>query len=417
MAAKFEIPLNIPDVKILDIETSRTNDLVITVKSTNKSATCRKCGQKITKIHDYGEAILLRHLPVFGQSVYIRLRPARFQCERCDTKPTTTEEPNWYNRRSKFTKAYEEWLMRLLINSTVQDVARKEQVSTEDVEGVLSRQIETEVDWNSIGALPYFGLDEVALKKGHKDFVVIVSTRVNDSVQIIAVLPDRKKATIKTFLESIPQNIKKTVKTVCSDMYDGYINAVKEVFGPKVKVVIDRFHVAKSYRSCIDSLRKQELKRLKRELNETDYAKLKGAMWALRKKEDHLTTQDKKVLDILFEYSPHLKKAYDFQNDMTHIFNQNISKGEATQLVEDWIDRVKASELSCFDKFILTLRNNWDEILNYFYHRQRKNSGFVEGLNNKIKVIKRRCYGIFNIDRLFQRISLDLNGYERFCMS
>lgn len=141
MAVKFEIQLDIPDVKILSIETSRTNDLVITVKSTNKSAVCRKCGQKITKIHDYGEAILLRHLPIFGQPVYIRLRPARFQCDQCDNKPTTTEESNWYSKRSKFTKAYEEWLMRMLINSTVYDVARKEDVSTEDVEGVLNRQI------------------------------------------------------------------------------------------------------------------------------------------------------------------------------------------------------------------------------------------------------------------------------------
>ena len=52
--------------------------------------------------------------------------------------------------------------------------------------------------------------------------------------------------------------------------------------------------------------------------------------------------------------------------------------------------------------------------MNYFYHRQRKNSGFTEGLNNKIKVIKRRCYGIFDLTRLFQRITLDLTEYERF---
>ena len=80
MATKFEIQLNISDVKILDIKMSKANDLVITVKSTNKSTSCRKCGQEITKIHDYGEAILLQHLPVFGQPVYIQLRPARFQC-------------------------------------------------------------------------------------------------------------------------------------------------------------------------------------------------------------------------------------------------------------------------------------------------------------------------------------------------
>ena len=212
----------------------------------------------------------------------------------------------------------------------------------------------------------------------------------------------------------MPETIKKTVVTVCCDMYDGYINAVKEVFGRKIKVVIDRFHVAKHYRSGVDTLRKHELKRLKKELDETDYSRLKGAMWALRKKEDALTSQDKEVLTAVFEYSPSLKKAYDFQNLLTNIFNQNINKGEASELIEMWIQSVKSSGLTCFDRFIDTLQKNWHEILNYFYHRQRKNSGFIEGLNNKIKVIKRRCYGVFDIDRLFQRISLDLSGYAQF---
>ena len=412
--AKFEIDLNLPDVKILNIETTKTNDMVITVKSTKRSTLCHKCGQKITKIHGYGEAIMLRHLPILGQSVYIRLRPARFQCDRCDNHPTTREEADWYNQRSKFTKAYEAWLMRMLINSTIDDVARKEDVSSEEVEGVLTRQVETSINWDLIEKLTYFGLDEIALKKGHKDFVVIVSTRMNDSVQILAVLPDRKKETVKAFLESIPERIKKSIKTVCSDMYDGYINAVKEVLGNKIKVVIDRFHVAKHYRSCLDSLRKQELKRLKKDLHETDYAQLKGAMWALRKKGENLTDQDKYVLSTLFRYSPDLEKAYYLQKNLTDIFNQNIDKGEASLLIKDWIKSVELSNLTCFEKFITTLNKNWNEILNYFYHRQRKNSGFVEGLNNKIKVIKRRCYGIFDINRLFQRISLDLNGYEQF---
>ena len=412
--AKFEIQLNIPDVKILNIETTKTNDLIITVKSMKKSTKCHKCGQNITKIHGYGEAIMLRHLPILGQSVYIRLRPARFQCEDCDNQPTTTEESDWYNRRSKFTKVYEEWLMKMLINSTISDVARKESVSYDDVEGVLDRQIAAQVDWSDSTELPFFGLDEIALKKGHKDFVVIVSTRINDNVKILAVLPDRKKETVKRFLNLMPEPIKKTVGTVCCDMYDGYINAVKEVLGRQIKVVIDRFHVAKHYRSGVDTLRKQELKRLRKELNENDYSKLKGAMWALRKKEDALTFQDKEVLTAVFDYSPSLKQAYDFQNRLTHIFDQNLNKGEASELIEMWIQSVKLSGLTCFDRFIDTLKNNWHEILNYFYHRQRKNSGFIEGLNNKIKVIKRRCYGVFDIDRLFQRISLDLSGYAQF---
>jgi transposase len=197
-------------------------------------------------------------------------------------------------------------------------------------------------------------------------------------------------------------------------MYDGYINAVKEIFGNKVKVVIDRFHIAKNYRKCLDTLRKQELKRLKKELTEAEYKKLKGAMWALRKKEEDLTEEEKIVLLILFTYSPALKQAYDFQNSLTEIFNKNINKQEASNLIKRWIKEISKSTLTCFDKFIATLNKNWNDILNYFYRKQRKNSGFVEGLNNKIKVIKRRCYGIFNLEKLFQRIFLDLEGYEKF---
>lgn len=197
-------------------------------------------------------------------------------------------------------------------------------------------------------------------------------------------------------------------------MYNGYINAVKEIFGNKVKVVIDRFHVAKNYRKCLDSLRKQELKRLKRELTEAEYKKLKGAMWALRKKEASLTDEEKIVLAILFTYSPALRQAYNFQNSLTEIFNKNINKQEASKLITQWIKEISESTLTCFDKFIATLNKNWDDILNSFHRKQRKNSGFIEGLNNKIKVIKRRCYGIFNIEKLFQRIFLDLEGYEKF---
>lgn len=414
MSTNFQISLNIPDVEILKIEKNKTEDLIITVKSTKCSTPCHKCGKEAKKSNGYGETIILQHLPIFGQQVYIRIKLARYQCEDCDDKPTTTEQTSWFNRRSKFTKAYEEYLMRSLINSTISDVSRKERVSYEDVEGVLNRQIEKQIDWSNLDRINVLGLDEISLKKGHKDFVVIVSARINGIIKILAILSDRKKETVKTFIKGIPDHLKETIKTACCDMYDGYINAVKETLGKKVNVVIDRFHVAKNYRKCLNSLRKQELKRLKKELTEAEYKKLKGAMWALRKKENALTEEEKIVLVILFTYSPNLKQAYDFQNSLTETFNKNINKQEAFKLIKQWIKEVTASDLMCFDKFISTLNKYMDDILNYFHRKQRKNSGFIEGLNNKIKVIKRRCYGIFNVDKLFQRILLDLEGYEKF---
>jgi len=97
---------------------------------------------------------------------------------------------------------------------------------------------------------------------------------------------------------------------------------------------------------------------------------------------------------------------------LTGIFEAPLSKEAAIHQLTDWQRRVRASGLSCYDSFLQTLEKWMEEISNYFLARH--NSGFVEGLNNKIKVLKRRCYGIFNLSHLFQRLFLDLEGFQRF---
>ena len=166
-------------------------------------------------------------------------------------------------------------------------------------------------NWEDVTRLDVLGLDEVSLKKGHRDFVAIITGRVETETVIVGVLPDRKKATVKAFLRGIPQRLRQMIHFVCTDMYEGFVNAAKEVFGKGVKSVIDRFHVAKLYCRGLDSLRKHELKRLKQELSAGAYGQLKGAMWALRKSEEHLTDTDKDVLVCLFGHSPCLQRAYE----------------------------------------------------------------------------------------------------------
>ena len=197
-------------------------------------------------------------------------------------------------------------------------------------------------------------------------------------------------------------------------MYDGFINAAKEVFGNKAKVVIDRFHVAKQYRSSFDDLRKKELRRLKKELDANEYKKLKNVMWIVRKKSCDLKEKELATLNLLFKHSPILELAYVLRNDLTNIFDVHISKRKAKSKLNSWIRKVRKSGLTCFDKFISTLEKLMDEILNYFIHRH--NSGFVEGLNNKVKVLKRRCYGLLNHENMFRRLYLDMRGYELFLL-
>ena len=135
-------------------------------------------------------------------------------------------------------------------------------------------------------------------------------------------------------------------------------------------------------------------------------------MWILRKKKDKLSDDDLKVMELLFKHSPQLEIAYKLCNDLTQIFEEDTSKYKAKRKIKKWMKRVNKSRLSCFNTFLGTLEKFIDEITNYFHDRQT--SGFVEGLNTKIKVIKRRCYGIININHLFQRIYLDLRGYNVF---
>jgi transposase len=269
------------------------------------------------------------------------------------------------------------------------------------------------VDWNQFESLDTLGIDEIALKKGHQDYVVPITARLDDGqVKIVAVLPNRKKKTVKKFLHSIPQRLRETIHTVCLDMWKHYIAAVTEVFEDEVDITVDRYHVANKYREAADKLRKKELRRLKKELSEAEYKTLKGHMWTYRKKKADLSPDEAELLERLFAYSPDLKQAYNLREDLTAIFEQPLSKEEATKKIKAWSKQVKESSLTCFDTFLTTLDNHFDYIANYFI--KRLNSGFVEGLNNKIKVIKRRCYGILNVAHLFQRIFLDLEGYRLF---
>ena len=368
--------------------------------------------------------MLIRHLPVFGRPSYLRYRPRRYPCLECEGHPTTTQRLEWRESNSPHSVAYDDHLLLQLVNSTVEDVSSKESVAYDCVLGVLERRISATVDWGQYTALGVVGLDEIALKKGHRNFVVIVTARLVDGrVVILAVLPDRQKDTVVEFLRSIPERLKQSIHTVCCDMYEGFTEAVREELS-HVLIVIDRFHVARAYRDGLDDLRKQELGRLKKELPAPAYKQLKGSLWALRKKPADLTSEERRILHLLFRYSPKLKQAYDLQQRLTTIFDQHISPAAAKTKIRAWIKRVARNGLRCFDKFIHTLGRWWQEILNYFANRE--NSGFVEGLNNKLKVLKRRCYrkglangchshdGLFNLKHLFQRIFLDLEGYRLF---
>ena len=401
--------LGLSDVEVTHVEIDQSNQFIFTVVSTKSEVLCHCCG-KLTQPYGKGRPVRLRHLPILGRKTYIDITPPRGRCSHCDGNPTTTQQSDWYERKSPQTKAYEQAVLMALVNSTLSDVSIKEDLGYQAIQSIIDRLIASEVDWNSINELGLLGIDEISLKKGYKNYVTLITSRIGDKVRIIAVLKGREKETVKAFLSSIPKRLVKTIIAVCTDMYDGYINAVKEALGSATPIIVDRFHVAKLYRKSLVSLRKKELKRLKKALSEKEYSTLKPTIRILCHNKEYMTPDEKRITAPLFNHSPLLKVAYEFCCQLTGIFNGNFSIEEAHEKINEWISAVEGSKVTCFNKFIQTLRKYKHEIAHYF--QDRYTSGFVEGFNNKVKVLKRRCYGIFNIKHLFQRISLDFSGYD-----
>jgi transposase len=408
----ISIPLDIEDVRVLQTDLTAAGEFILTVESTLTTTSCHRCGRLISEPHGVDQPRLLRHLPILGRPLYLRIRPKRFRCPFCDDHPTTTQTLDWYDPNALHTKAYERHLIVQLINSTLSDVTEKEDVSYAALLGVLDRAIATTVDWTTLPPCPTLGIDEIALLKGHRDFVAVITARdVAGELHVVAVLPDRLKATIVAWLTALPVSVRAAITTVCTDMWEGYVSAVEEAL-PDAQIVIDRFHVARHYRDAIDTLRKHEVKRLRNELPQAQHDDLKDILWPLRKREEDLSEEEAQRLKRLFVLSPALKRACSLRDELTRIFDTARSKADGLRRIRFWRQRVERSGLECFESFLKLLDSWLDRIANYFINHE--SSGFVEGLNNKLKVLKRRCYGLRNIGRLFQRLTLDVDGYRRF---
>lgn len=406
------IPLDISQVRVVQTEQTKDGEFILTVESTLQSTICRRCGRVLTELHGLEEARLLRHLPIFGHPVYLRIRPKRFRCAHCSGHPTTTQHLDWYEPKALHTKAYERHLIVQLINSTISDTVAKEDVSYDALLGMLDRWIATSIDWARLEPFCILGIDEIALTKGHRNFVAVLTARTqHDTLHVLAVLPDRLKATVATWLQSIPAAHRERITTVCTDMWEGYVTAVAEEL-PLAQIVIDRFHVACHYREAVDDLRKQEVRRLQQELPKAQHDDLKRTLWPLRKRAGDRTADEQQRFDTLLSYSPALRRAVTLRDELTAIFDTARSKADGLRRIRWWRQRVERSGLTCFASFLKLLEHWLDRIANYFIDHH--SSSFVEGLNNKLKVLKRRCYGITNIGRLFQRLTLDVEGYRRF---
>ena len=196
----FNSLLDIPDVVIERTELDSNGNFLVYVKSIKQGAQCHCCGQQIDTPYGFDREQKIRHLSVFGKPCYILIKQPRYKCQNCSDKPVATQTQSWRTRNCPNTISFERHIMLSLINSTIEDVSAKESIGYGAIEGILDRHISSEVNWDELKSLGVLGIDEISIRKGHKDFATLVTTRdENQEIHILAVLEGRKKDTVKKF--------------------------------------------------------------------------------------------------------------------------------------------------------------------------------------------------------------------------
>lgn len=366
-----------------------------------KTAMCPDCGVRSSRKHSE-KAIQVRDLSCFGRDVYLVLPRRRFKCRTCG-KPFT-EHLSFVEFGTRFTQRYEQYIYDQCMERSHAAVAKHEGVSDTVVRKIYDSYAVASVHpQGRPKAIRVLGIDEISMRKGHRDFVCVITDI--DRRRVIEVLDDRLKETLIAYFEALPRSVRNSIKYVSIDMWEGYYQAVTEALPKRVKVVVDRFHVMKNLNDALTKCRRE----IQRTLSKEDRDELKGLRWILVKNQDNLDKEEKAKLKQMYMKCPELKTCHKLKEDFRGIFEKETNRVKAKTKLQAWERRVRKTGLKSLDPFLTTL-DNWEPwILNYFSSGKITN-GAVEGINNKLKLIKRRAYGYRNNGNFRQRALVECGG-------
>jgi transposase len=354
-------------------------------------AVCPVCQTVSSQIHDRHGRVK-RDLSVFGLQSYLEYKHRRFWCEAC-AKPFSEQLQDIEVGR-RYTKRYESYIYRQYKENSIQEIRRQEGVGYKAAEGIFYRQAEAALQ-KPRPVLKRLGIDEISLKKRHKQFILVISDL--DRNCVIAVLEERHKEQLEAWFDTLSDEQRQQITEVSMDMWAPYRQAVEAKL-PHAEIVADRFHLMQNLNRAVTTARRDLQRNAPPEVKE----QLKGSRWLLVKNQDTLSDQEQETLDQLYAISPELKQLHLLKEAFRDVFQSPQNRTDATWALADWLDSVIASGQQKLDTFVNTLQNWADPILNYFNHRTTQ--GFVEGMNNKLKLIMRRGYGYRNFERFALRI-------------
>lgn len=392
----FEDLLGFPQLQVNNVTITKDR-IDIYCASKFKACHCPVCLQPQTKINQQYERTL-RDLPISGRQVTLHLMTYQFECPRCNR--FFYEQFNFVEPNGQLTRRYEDFIYKRCIGVELQYVVVQEDVCWKTVNRIFKKKAagESRHLFDEVRAL---GIDEIALKKGHADYACVL---VNlETGQVIDVLADRSKDYLIKYFQDLGEAFCKRIEIFSSDLWKGYISTGEQMF-PHATIVLDRFHYFSHIEKAVDAARKSLRRAFK------DREELKRIKYGLLKNGDELDEEQKQQLADLFShvaYRP-LKEAYEAKEAFRALFERSLSREKAEVLLKRWEDRTQKKRNRFLAPF-LKLVDRWrGYILNYFVGYY--SNGIVEGINNKIKLIKRRSFGYVNFGNFRRRVLVEFSG-------
>ncbi len=347
-------------------------------------ALCTHCRSISTNVHQE-EHRCIRHLDVCGKKCFIHFLARRFKCEDCDC--TFAEELSFVDAHRRQSRAFEMHVYQSCLSATRKAVAVRDGLSHSTVKEIFNRLAVLKKNASAEVMTRVLGIDEISLKKRHQQFVLVISDITRKC--ILAILPDREKKTLEDWIDSLTLQQRKAIRFVSIDMWKPYYQAAKSKLS-HAKVVVDRFHVMKQLNTRLTQLRTNYQKQCSPEIQTV----LKGSRWILLRNRSDLTLEQEKKLNEILSLCPELRTMYLLKEEFRTIFEKVQSKDKAARFLDAWILKAERTGNKYLSKFITTLKNWRDQILNYFI--ERITNGFVEGLNNGLRTIMRMAFGYRN---------------------
>lgn len=408
------------NIKVLEISEEIINKekvRVITIIGKTVKVKCPICLKYTSSVHDKLKPMQIKYLKMAEQKTIIKLIKRRFICHNCKKK--ITEELNINKYKSNISNQLEIKVRKDLLNYnlSITYIAQENNISDVEVRNILLDAMANYPD--NVKIVPeVISIDEFAAHTSYGKYALIINDPIKK--RTIDILPNRRKNYLISYFTKVEN--RNNVKYVIGDMYETYLIVTKVMF-KNARYVVDRFHYIRYIMDALDDIRIRIQKKYGYNTKEYRILKNKKNISLLRNKATDIDwyvyvkryekgkpiyKMPKMILKEMLEISDELDRGYDLKELFLDIVNNSIYENAQTD-ISVWIDLCKNSNILEMIEASKTIENWLEYIVNSFIDRRYSN-GYTEGLNNKIKVIKRNAFGYKNFDFFRLRLLYILDG-------